>query len=220
MVVAVSGLITIGLTGRAGSGKDTAAKYLAQEYGLVPMALADPIKRVVERLHPEWSPEQIWGRYKDVPDERGLSTRALCQELGSAGRRVHEDYWLWQAEREVQMWREEVLPVTFARVRGIVWTDVRYANEARWIRQQGGEVVRIVRREAKAVRDHESEHGIPEELIDHTIPNNGPRELLWAHLHGLMMGLVEVEAPAQEGATAPDAIEGRYPWGAGVDCYE
>ena len=38
----------IGVCGKAGSGKDTIADYLVKKYNFKKIALADPIKRMVE----------------------------------------------------------------------------------------------------------------------------------------------------------------------------
>lgn len=50
----------IGITGKAGSGKDTAAHAIATEYGLAQIALADPMKRFVRNVF-DFSEEQLWG---------------------------------------------------------------------------------------------------------------------------------------------------------------
>jgi hypothetical protein len=58
----------------------------------------------------------------------------------------------------------------------VVIADVRFPNEAEWIRAQGGEVWRIVREPATQAAAHASEQGIPPELIDRTIDNTGTPE--------------------------------------------
>lgn len=52
--------ICIGLCGRAGTGKDTVASYLADNYGFVQVAFADPIKRLIRDIF-SIPPELLWG---------------------------------------------------------------------------------------------------------------------------------------------------------------
>lgn len=63
----------IGLTGLppAGSGKDTVADYLVNGYGLVKIALADPMKRFCMEMF-QWSVRDLWGpsENRNVPDDR------------------------------------------------------------------------------------------------------------------------------------------------------
>jgi hypothetical protein len=50
----------IGISGKANSGKDTVADYLAKQYKLTKVALADPLKRFVMEVF-DFSEEQLWG---------------------------------------------------------------------------------------------------------------------------------------------------------------
>lgn len=50
----------IGICGRAGSGKDTAADFLVKEHGFVKVALADPLKRIAREVF-DFTDEQLWG---------------------------------------------------------------------------------------------------------------------------------------------------------------
>lgn len=60
----------VGISGVAGSGKDTVAGYLV-ERGFVPIALADGMKRICKEVF-DFSDEQLWGPspYRNAPDER------------------------------------------------------------------------------------------------------------------------------------------------------
>ncbi len=50
----------IGITGQAGSGKDTVADHLVQRHGYVKIALADPIKRLGREVF-GFTDDQLWG---------------------------------------------------------------------------------------------------------------------------------------------------------------
>lgn len=50
----------IGILGEAGSGKDTAGRFLVQEHGFYSLALADPIKVYCHWMF-GWDAQQLWG---------------------------------------------------------------------------------------------------------------------------------------------------------------
>jgi hypothetical protein len=61
----------IGITGKAGSGKDTVADILVREHGFVKVALADPMKRVCRDMF-QFTDQQLWGpsEFRNAPDLR------------------------------------------------------------------------------------------------------------------------------------------------------
>ena len=63
--------IIVGVSGFAGSGKDTVADILVEEFGFVKVALADPLKRVLKDVY-DFSDDQLWGpsQKRNAPDER------------------------------------------------------------------------------------------------------------------------------------------------------
>jgi len=60
----------IGILGEAGSGKDTAGRFLVQEHGFYSLAFADPIKIFCMWMF-GWSWERLWGpsELRNEPDE-------------------------------------------------------------------------------------------------------------------------------------------------------
>jgi len=144
----------IGLHGRAQAGKDTVAAILARQ-GYVKVAFATPIKDalvytgLVRR-------EQFEGPAKEKPlPDLGVSPRQLMQTLGTEwGRKlVREDLWICLVDRAVQQY------LKFTK--HIVITDVRFENEADYVRRMGGGVWHIDRPLPPNVAAlHPSEHGI------------------------------------------------------------
>lgn len=63
----------IGISGLAGSGKDTAADFLVKNHGFVRIGLADPLKRICKEVF-DFTDEQLWGpsSERDAPDSRYL----------------------------------------------------------------------------------------------------------------------------------------------------
>lgn len=144
----------IGLIGKARVGKDTVAEYLHEHHLFNRRAFADPLKTMLA---------SVFGNRFDNGDREqpiewlGKSPRQLMQTLGTEWGRncVHPDLWVLLAERE---WAIHTAS-RYNREHGInlVFTDVRFHNEADMILRQGGELWQILRPEAFAVNEHVSE---------------------------------------------------------------
>lgn len=79
----------IGLLGTAGSGKDTAARFLVQEHDYYALSLADPIKLFCMWIF-GWSAELLWGpsALRDTLDDRVPFVR--CPDCGALHPRLDE----------------------------------------------------------------------------------------------------------------------------------
>lgn len=148
----------IGLIGLAGSGKDTAAQAL-YEAGYSRAAFADRLKEMARNFG--WRGEK---------DARG---RALLQDLGMAARKFDEDFWI----RYVDKW--------IAYRQRVVYTDVRFQNEADYVRGKGGIIVRIVR-PGQIAENHESELKQCEIAADIEIVNDGTIEDLHNKIRAIL----------------------------------
>lgn len=156
----------IGIAGRAGAGKNTVAEMIP---GAAVFGFADPLYAGLAAML--GVPENILRnrRNKDTPLKwLGKSPRELMQALGTEWGRgmVAQDLWLRIAKQRIE---------TYGGT--IVFSDVRFDNEAEWIRNQGGEVW-LVEGEPKTsigfdAADHVSESGISPALIDRVIDNRG-----------------------------------------------
>lgn len=149
--------ILIGLAGAARSGKTTAAKHLATEHGFIHYAFAQPLKAMLaEGLN--LSAAQLEGAEKEAPlPWLGKSPRELLQTLGSEWGRelVHRELWLRVARQNL-----DNLAECFPQAPGIVISDVRYEDEAAFVRERGGVLVHILRPYAPPVRAHATEAGV------------------------------------------------------------
>jgi hypothetical protein len=169
----------IGLSGYARSGKDTVASYLIENHEYTKMAFADPIRESLIRLNPIVEVKGMggymplatavrflgWETLKsDCPD-----VRKLLQRMGTeVGREMFgKDLWVEQAFKQIP------------EGSSVVFSDVRYRNEADAIKQSGGEVWRIERPGVNAANDHTSEHDLDGYEFDHRIMNYGPVEDLY-----------------------------------------
>ena len=156
----------IGFTGPAGAGKDLAASMVP---GACRIAFADPIYQGLSAMLgiPEGVLRDRSGKENPIVGI-GASPRQLLQTLGTEwGRQmIRDDIWL-----RVAFWRWEQLAA--GGVSLIVVPDVRFSNEARLIRENGGEVWMIHRPGVEPVASHSSEAGLPLRMIDRLIVNDG-----------------------------------------------
>jgi hypothetical protein len=74
--------------------------------------------------------------------------------------RFGENFWVQQAFDKIQSTK-------------VVFTDVRFPNEAREIQQYGGQVWRINRHNQSPVNGHESEHAMDNFMFKHVLYNDG-----------------------------------------------
>jgi hypothetical protein len=188
----------VGFTGRAGAGKDTAADFVAKAYGFRRHAFADPMKAGLNAMF-GWSPLNWQDRaWKEAPNEAlgGFSPRFLAQTLGTEwGRQtVHSNLWVWLAEQRWQRLNADNA-ATFGPLPGMAVSDVRFANEAYWIKTRGGAVIEIARPDAAPVSAHASEAGVPRELIDHVVLNDGSIEDLFEKLRRVLTAPLTLDDP-------------------------
>lgn len=159
----------IGITGRAGSGKDTLADYLVNVHDAQKYNFALPLKQALNAMF-GWTMEQwddrVWK--EDTIPWLGRSPRYLAQTIGTEWGRdlVRPDLWVKLAEQRYLAHRETQPDSPF------VIPDCRFDNEALMIKELGGVVVQI-RGRATQVETHLSEAGIAQGLIDAWIDNVG-----------------------------------------------
>ena len=125
----------IGLCGYARVGKDEAAKALV-ELGWARVAFADDLKSEVCRT---------FGITQKYLEDNKEAWRPLLVEWGRARRLLEPNYWI---QRAMAMVSNDLST-------GVVVTDVRYWNEAKYLRCLEGTIVRIHRPGFEAVNDEE-----------------------------------------------------------------
>jgi len=145
----------IGITGLAGSGKTTIARYLMQQCDYARIRFADPLKAMLRELG--LSDDELDGASKMVRSELicGKTPREAMQTLGTEwGRQmIGPDVW-------VNAWRKRVDWQAIEGAPGIVADDVRFPNEVGAIYKYGGIIVHVTMPGLKldaAVAAHESE---------------------------------------------------------------
>ena len=115
----------IGISGKAGSGKDTVADYLVQSYGFTKVSFASTLKNMLSAAgFPEPSNRDDKEKLIDGFD---FSWRHAAQTLGTEWGRVclDDDIWVKLTMRNLEPHRN------------YVFSDVRFPNEADAIRNIG-----------------------------------------------------------------------------------
>lgn len=158
----------IGIAGYKGSGKSTVSNFFVQNYGCHRLAFADPIKKMLSALG--LSDQQLYGENKEEPTPLldGHTARYAMQTLGTEwgrmmiGPKVWINAWKYHADK---IWQRHPTAA-------IVVDDVRFCDEADFIRSHGGVVIKVVR-PGCASSDHASESQIEDLNSDALIMNTG-----------------------------------------------
>jgi hypothetical protein len=149
----------IGLAGKMGVGKDTVAAMLRMR-GYKRLGFADCLRHEVAQaikernppagLHPEFAAMIRKGRFTErevYAKPTGDTMRTLLQYWGTEFRRANDPlYWIDK--------------MAICAYDNYVISDLRFANEADWVREQGGKVWLITGRMegwARSNDPHESE---------------------------------------------------------------
>ena len=167
----------IGIAGRARSGKDTVANFIVAAIGGYRYSFADPIRAMLTPLGVDMS-DPYWQARKEEPiPALGVSPRRMMQTLGTEwGRQlINPDLWLIMAHQRL-----------LQNGPGMVISDVRFDNEAAWIRKHGGRIIHVIRPDTKAVEAHASEDGIEMQDTDARLFNSGTLEELQLSVRELL----------------------------------
>ena len=170
----------IGLIGRARSGKDTVAQYLAMQHKFTQVAFADPMKEMLEAAFGNINFRD--GDREQLIDWLGKSPRQLMQTLGTEWGRntIHPDLWTLITERKVL----KAIDFNWS----MVISDVRFHNEADMILKHGGELWQIQRDTTETVNAHVSEQHSWDTYQTKTIENNGSLEELFLKVEEAYQG--------------------------------
>lgn len=160
----------IGLSGYAQAGKDTLGQYLWQNHAYTAVAFAEPMREAMRRLNPT---VEINGNhisyvhalehfgYEDLKKVAG-DVRPLMQRLGTeVGRNMFgENFWVDLALKHIPDGSK------------VVFTDVRFPNEAQAVKSLGGEVWRISRPGTEPANAHISETALDDYKFDAVLVND------------------------------------------------
>jgi hypothetical protein len=146
----------IGLHGLPQSGKDSIGDILCQRHDFARLAFAGPLKDMLIAGLGLTRAEIDGGDKEQVIARFGVTPRYLLQTLGTEWGRgmVRGDLWIAVADQRMKHYR--------AISASVVITDVRFENEADYVRRQGGEIWHVRRpRSGVVVNLHESNLRLP-----------------------------------------------------------
>lgn len=139
----------IGISGFIGSGKDTVADYLVNFHSFRRESFAGTLKDAVAYIF-GWDRQLLEGRTKESREWREqvdewwaarlnmphLTPRWILQHFGTDVCRMsfHDDIWIASLENKLRKTKDSV-----------VISDVRFPNEIKAIRNQGGKIIRVTR---------------------------------------------------------------------------
>lgn len=191
----------VGITGRAGAGKDTVAAFLREDHKVATLSFAGPLKSMLCDLlkvpYDQWE-DREWK--EAVIPELGLTPREMAQTLGTEWGRncCGQNFWV-----KIAMLKAQKILETLHETGGYDWhlafTDVRFQNEADAIYATGGHLIHVVRPgdEDKTGFEHASEAGVAVGHRDVVVHNDGSLFELKKKCHGLAMDM-DIMAKANE----------------------
>lgn len=133
-------MLVIGISGKRGSGKSLLCDVYLKPRGFHVFSFADPLKEDVRRAY-GLSKEHTDGNLKETLSSKlgGATPRAAMIAEGELRRRFSESglYWVKKLfDDKIKLLQEHAWAVI---------SDVRFKNEASYIRQQGGYLIRLER---------------------------------------------------------------------------
>ena len=199
----------IGIAGLIGSGKNSVADYLVQQYGFTQLSFAASVKDCLAAIF-GWNREDLEGltpasrAWREQVDTwwaarlgiENFSPRYAMTKFATDTMRdvFHSDIWIASLERKIQSIKGHV-----------VISDCRFLNEMHSIRRLDGVLVRVVRGEEPSwvqlaktdVRAmsvlypniHSSEYSHVGYDFDYTVSNDGSLDDLHARINDLFRDL-------------------------------
>jgi hypothetical protein len=168
----------IGLAGKKQHGKDTVARIIQsvrRDYKIT--GFAEPIRQIGTILG--FTEHQMVTDKNDIHPQWDMSWRRAAQKIGTDLFREQFDQQTWIKLAVAQMRRYD----------NIIFTDVRFDNEAQTIRDLCGLVIQVVRPSMDDVDTHVSERGVSSEYFDAIVYNDGNLVQLKKKTMAIMRGL-------------------------------
>lgn len=158
----------IGLLGKKGSGKDTMADFLVENYHFKQYTYAEPLKKICQDLFSLTDEQMNCHVLKETIDERWNKTpRQILQQVGTDLFRKHYDENIW-----VKILKEKLKVESDEQ--NIVVSDIRHQNELDTVTEfENCLIFRIVRPGCDVSDPHSTENNNLKYKDIITIDNNG-----------------------------------------------
>ena len=153
----------LAISGRKGRGKTLGAVYLSQKYDFRLVAFADHLKELSTKIFP-FTYEQLHGALKEATYKGyNWSPRDFMVKFGAFMRYWDSCYWINNADLDTKL-------------SNVVIHDLRYKNEADFLRQKGAIIIRLERYKRYCPYEDSndpSENDLDGYKFDYTIPEVG-----------------------------------------------
>lgn len=174
----------IGLMGDKRSGKDTVGDYLRDYYPFTKASFGGALKQAASILldvHPDLVNGHNNYDREQVMDDWGFSIRAFLQTLGTDCIRdkIHPDFWVIRLDKEIKRLNSGC----------VVITDLRFRNEFKYVKDNNGIVIKIIRDFADATDPHVSEREKDLLTPDYVINNGFTYDELYHNVDLIMEGI-------------------------------
>jgi len=196
----------IGISGKAGSGKDTISDYIVKNHNFIKIAFADSIKRILMEVY-GFTYTQLWGPSEErgkIDPRYGKAVREFIQGFGDKGRELCLSTWINKTVNIIEKvhnttgWTyidhlglQENYDYDFDS-KSIIISDGRYLNELEALKKINAKLIRIIRPENNLLGKlggHSSEtdqNEIPNSYFDEIIINNGSLEDLYLKIDNIL----------------------------------
>jgi hypothetical protein len=187
--------LIIGICGYKGSGKDTIADYIQNQYGFTKLSFGSKIKDIVSILF-GWNRTLIEGDtdfsrvYREMEDpwlseklKMEITPRKMLQYVGTDLLRNHlsNDIWVYALEKELSSFEL------------VIVSDVRFENEFDMIQRHNGFIISVERDLTHDITDtHESEHIWKKCLdkVNFSIKNDSTKDMLYSKIDEIMANIL------------------------------
>lgn len=163
-------MIVVGISGRAGHGKDTLSRILSGQLVFKDQTetrhFAEPIKRIAQLVFGFSREDMNTEEGKKKPGAYGFTIREILQKIGTEMFRdlINPNIWVDYMDRKVKESEKSLIFVP----------DLRFANEEAWIKSVGGLIIKVSREDHEAVSNvHASESYIDLIQEDVLVENTG-----------------------------------------------
>lgn len=143
----------IGIVGLKSSGKSTCAEYMVRNYNYHEFAFANPLKKICKILF-SLTDSDVHRNKEQINPNWGITNREILQKFGTDVCRdllpkvfpqITKSVWITIMEKNIKEYED------------IIISDVRYPDEAKFIKDNNGIILEIVRPELKNDDLHQSE---------------------------------------------------------------
>jgi len=152
------------------TGKTTTARAISAGRAAKILSFASPLKDFAAMIFSE----EYMNEKKELPDPRtGMSYRDFAVHTGDVWRGLNRNVFI-----DILNASREDLNVRYCGLDAVVIDDLRYANEAQYVKDQGGIIIQLNRGGVQYKMDHATERPIDPNFVDYFCSVNDAEALV------------------------------------------